>query len=314
LKVEKQKQIPSEKTNLHPRNKHRGQYDFKSLINASQELEEFVRLNDYDNESIDFFNPAAVKALNTALLKLYYNIDYWNIPKNYLCPPIPGRADYIHYMADVLSESNKGIIPKGASVKCLDIGMGANCIYPIIGNSEYGWSFVGTDVDSVAIESARNIIEKNPTLKGQIELRLQTNKNDIFNNIIYNNERFDLVICNPPFHGSLAEAQIGTHRKLSNLKQKKITKPILNFGGNNTELWYEGGEKKFVRLMIEQSIIYKKSCLWFSCLISKEANLEYIYKLFEKAAVPEVQTIPMGQGNKISRIVAWTFQTAQGRS
>jgi 23S rRNA (adenine1618-N6)-methyltransferase len=45
------------------------------------------------------------------LLISYYDIQKWDIP-HYLCPPIPGRADYIHYIADLLAESNNGIIPK----------------------------------------------------------------------------------------------------------------------------------------------------------------------------------------------------------
>jgi 23S rRNA (adenine1618-N6)-methyltransferase len=43
-------------------------------------------------------------------------------------PSIPGRADYIHYIADLLAESNNGIIPRSWD-QGLDIGIGANCIY-----------------------------------------------------------------------------------------------------------------------------------------------------------------------------------------
>jgi 23S rRNA (adenine1618-N6)-methyltransferase len=46
-------------------------------------------------------------------------------------PPIPGRADYIHYIADLLATTNSGI-PKETEYKDWDIGVGANCIYPII--------------------------------------------------------------------------------------------------------------------------------------------------------------------------------------
>ncbi|NTW18596.1 MAG: RlmF-related methyltransferase, partial [Nostocales cyanobacterium W4_Combined_metabat2_030] len=58
-----------------------------------------------------------------------------------------------------------------------------------------------------------------------------------FRNVIKKEERFDLTICNPPFHASFEEAQSGTLRKLSNLNHKRITKPTLNFGGQNKELW-----------------------------------------------------------------------------
>ena len=298
---------PKEKSSIHPRNKHRERYNFKLLIESCPELAEYVHLNAYNDESIDFFNPQAVKMLNKALLKHYYNIDYWDIPQHYLCPPIPGRADYIHYIADILSSNNKGKIPCDHQIKCLDIGVGANCVYPIIGNKEYGWTFVGSDIDAIALASAGKIIELNPLLQGKIELRLQSDPKEIFRGIIQANEFFDVSICNPPFHASLAEAQSGTMRKLTNLNHKKISKPILNFGGQNNELWCEGGEERFVCEMINQSREFANSCFWFSSLVSKSSHLDNIYNVLEKAKVVEVKTIPMGQGNKISRIVAWTF-------
>ncbi len=315
--IHQKKEHPKEKSKLHVRNKHRERYNFKQLIESCPELSQYVKVNVYDDESIDFFNPEAVKILNKALLKYFYGIENWNIPQNYLCPPIPGRADYIHYMADLLGNCEKyhKKIPTGEQIKCLDIGVGANCVYPIIGNKEYGWSFIGTDIDKIAIESAHQIITTNPFLIEKIELRLQTHSKNIFNGIIKEGEFIDLSICNPPFHASFAEAQAGTIRKLTNLKQinskinnKKITNPILNFGGQNSELWCEGGEEKFVNTMVMESKEFANSCFWFSSLISKHNSLESIYKTLKKVGATEIKTISMGQGNKTSRIVAWTFK------
>ena len=202
------------KSNLHPRNLHREQYDFQVLIETLPELKSFVKLNDYGNESIDFFDPEAVKFLNKALLKHFYQIDFWELPMNYLCPPIPGRADYIHYVADLINGKK--------DIKCLDIGVGANCVYPIIGISSYDWSFVGSDIDPIAIENAQQIASNNSILKDKLELRLQVNTSAIFKGILSKNERFDLSICNPPFHSSASEAQAGSQRKISNLKNKNI--------------------------------------------------------------------------------------------
>jgi 23S rRNA (adenine1618-N6)-methyltransferase len=309
--LSKKREHPKEKTQLHPRNKHRERYNFKKLIQSCPELAPFVSLNKYDDESVDFFNPEAVMMLNKALLNAYYDIVSWDIPKGYLCPPIPGRADYLHYLADLLGVKNKGKIPTGSSLKCFDIGVGANCVYPIIGCCEYGWSFVGTDIDPVAIQSARNIVELNPSLKGKVEMRLQNNPKDILRGIIKKDELFDLTICNPPFHASLAEARSGTLRKLNNLKSKKVSSAILNFGGRNSELWCEGGEEWFIQEMVYESKEFSSSCFWFSTLISKESTLKTVYEALRKVEAVEVKTIPMGQGNKISRIVAWTFLTPE---
>lgn len=300
------KEIPAEKENLHPRNAHRRGYDFDQLIKTSPALRPFVKPNQYEAASINFSDPEAVKALNKSLLKQYYGIDEWDIPEGYLCPPIPGRADYIHYVADLLGEMDNGNIPAGQKIKILDIGTGANCIYPIIGSSVYNWKFVGTDIDPLAIRSAKDIIAANSQLKGRILLRPQANRHNIFKGIIIQGEGFDATICNPPFHASAQEAQIATISKWNKLKGGQPQK-ALNFGGQKKELWYPGGEAAFIKLMIEQSALVAKQCLWFTTLVSKKDTLPGVYKALKNVAARGVRTIGMSQGQKVSRIVAWTF-------
>lgn len=310
----KNTQILSEKTNLHPRNPHRFRYDFEQLINSCTELKPFVFVNKYDSQTIDFANPKTVKMLNKAILKHFYSISYWDIPENYLCPPIPGRADYIHYIADLLSLNNNGFIPKGKSIKVLDIGVGANCVYPIIGSSAYGWDFIGSDIDPVAVQSAEKIIANNDSLLNKIEIRLQTSSSNIFKGIIMSDEVFEVSICNPPFHTSLEEASQGTQRKIKNLGGENPSKSVLNFGGQNAELWCEGGEEKFVIKMIQESASIPEKCVWFTSLISKKEHLPSIYRALKNVKALDIKTIDMAQGQKISRIVAWTFKPTTKKS
>lgn len=295
----------SEKKGLHPRNKHTNRYDFDVLISDLPSLENFVAVNKYNDKSIDFANPEAVKTLNKALLKHFYGIENWDIPSNYLCPPIPGRADYIHHIADVLANCDDNIIPLGEKITILDVGVGANCVYPIIGHQEYGWHFIGSDIDPVSIKSAEKIIQSNPVLQNGINVRLQDSKRNIFKNIITPEDFFDFTICNPPFHSSKEEASKGTERKLKNLG--KPDKAVLNFGGQNNELWCDGGEISFITNMIYESVHFKAHCFWFSTLVSKKENLKSIYRILKKVNSFEVKTIEMQHGNKTSRIVAWTF-------
>lgn len=299
----------TEKTSLHPRNPHRFRYDFKQLIQNCPELENFVFTNEHQIETINFSDPEAVKTLNKALLSFHYNIQNWDIPKYNLCPPIPGRADYIHYLADLLAETNNGIIPEGKSITGLDIGTGANCIYPIIGHSAYGWSFVGTDIDAKALQNCTKIIESNPKLIDIISLQKQMEPRFIFKNIIEPEDRFSFTICNPPFHASAEEANKATSRKVSNLEKNRTKTPVLNFSGQNAELWCKGGEIAFITQMIYESAKYSTQVLWFTSLVSKKENLKNIYKIVKKVGAVDVKTIDMAQGQKNSRIVAWSFQT-----
>lgn len=298
----------TEKTSLHPRNLHRFGYNFELLSQKNPDLGKFVFVNKHDIETIDFSDPQGVKQLNKALLQTNYDIHNWDIPNDFLCPPIPGRADYIHYIADLLATTNKGKIPEGENVVGLDIGIGANCIYPILGNAIHKWSFVGTDIDEIAIQNCKKIIEQNPKLAESISLQLQVDSHKIFKNIITPEDKFAFTICNPPFHNSAEEAQKIASRKVNNLnsKGKKTDNPILNFGGQNAELWCEGGELTFIKQMIYESAKYPMQCLWFTTLVSKQSNLRTLYKTLNLVAARH-KTIEMSQGQKTSRFIAWTF-------
>lgn len=298
---------PAEKTRLHPRNRHRERYDFDALKVSYPPLSPFVTKNIYGDDSIEFANPKAVRALNTALMMHYYGIKSWDIPEGYLCPPIPGRADYIHHAADLLSQSNYGKIPKGEHITVLDTGVGASCVYPVIGVSEYGWSFIGSEIDTTAVTSAQAIIDQNPHMTGKVTLRFNPDAGDIFTRIIEPDECIDLTICNPPFHASATEAQSGTIRKLKNLNPSKFPSPVLNFGGTPTELWCDGGEERFVKDMITQSKAYGDRVLWFTTLISRQSLVRRAQAALRDIGAKDIKIIPMGQGNKTSRILAWTY-------
>lgn len=304
--------MTAEKSTLHPRNLHRNSYDFEQLISCVPELKHYVFINSYGNQTINFSIPKAVKLLNKALLQHFYAVKNWDIPDENLCPPIPGRADYIHYLADLLTENSKEI-PKGISVKGLDIGTGANLVYPLIAHQSYGWQMLGTDINQKSLENAQKILDKNPDFSSHIQLKFQPDSNFIFKNILCQENRFTFSMCNPPFHDSEESAMKGNIRKTKNLKKSKTPKTNLNFGGQQSELWCEGGELAFISKMIEESALFSSQILWFTCLVSKQENLFKLTSLLKKVKAVEVKTIDMSQGQKISRILAWTFVPKENR-
>ncbi len=299
---------PEQPNPLHPRNRHQGRYDFPALIRRHPALAPFVILNPYGKRSIDFANPEAVKTLNRALLAEHYGIRHWDIPAGYLCPPIPGRADYLHGLADLLATEHSDVIPRGTALQVLDIGVGANCIYPLIGHREYGWSFLGADIDPTALASAETIVRANK-LGGAIRLRRQSDPTRIFQGLVQTDERFDLTLCNPPFHASAEEAIRGSRRKWRNLGKldPKRKLPLLNFGGQGAELHCPGGEAAFIERMIAESEQFAGQVYWFSSLVSKAANLPTAQAALKRAGAVDVRVVPMAQGQKQSRFIAWTF-------
>ena len=299
---------PEGKGQLHPRNRHQGRYDFPALLQAHPALARFVIRNPYGKPSIDFADPAAVRTFNRALLAQLYGLHHWDIPEGYLCPPVPGRADYLHGLADVLATSNAGIIPRGEQVRVLDIGTGANCIYPLLGHIDYGWQFVGSDIDPQALAAAqRNLVANG--LDQAIELRLQSQRSQIFRGLLRADERFHLTLCNPPFHASASEAHSGSRRKWRNLGKLDPSRqlPALNFGGQHNELWCPGGELAFIQQMIEESREHAAQVLWFSCLVSKAGNLPILHARLRQVGARQIRQVDMAQGQKQSRFLAWSF-------
>lgn len=295
------------KPGLHPRNRHLGGYDFPRLVKAAPDLAPFLRRGPHGATTLDFADPAAVKALNRALLAEAYGIRGWDLPEGCLCPPIPGRADYLHHLADLLADG--GPIPRGPAVRVLDVGVGASAIYPLVGHREYGWSFVGSDIDGEALASAARILAANPGLGAALDLRRQPDREAVFRGIVRPGERFDLTLCNPPFHGSLREA-----REAAQTKWRKLGRGAAgasrNFGGRGAELWCEGGEAGFVRRMAAESAAFADQVRWFTTLVSSSANLPALQRALRQAGAVRIRTVPMAQGQKQSRFVAWSFRDA----
>lgn len=298
--------MTTEKSSLHARNLHRNPYDFDLLISCVPELKQYVFENKYGTTTINFSIPKAVKLLNKALLQHFYYVKNWDIPDANLCPPIPGRADYVHYIADLLADQQKQI-PLGSSIRGLDIGTGANLVYPLIAHSSYGWKMLGTDINEDSLQNAQQILNQNDDLQSDIQLKKQLDSSSIFKNIIDEGDQFDFTMCNPPFHDSEEAALKGNLRKTKNLNKSKIQKPNLNFGGQQSELWCEGGEIAFISNMIQESALFANQVLWFTCLVSKKDNLSRLQKLLTKVKAHDVKIIEMAQGQKISRMLAWTF-------
>ncbi len=269
-------------------------------MSSTPELVPFVFVNEHEKQTVDFASPKAVKTLNKALLKEHYSIDFWDFPETNLCPPIPGRVDYIHHIADLLKQSRLS-----ENIEVLDIGTGASCIYPLLGNAEYGWRFVGTDVNDNALKSANGIVAKND-LGAVVKLRRQYDESNVFIGIFAKGDAFSITMCNPPFYKSETEAMEVTTRKLKGLG--KVTNEVTrNFAGQSQELWYKGGEKAFLHTYLYESSLHKTNSFWYTSLVSNKDNVKSMQKSLKKLGASKVRILEMEQGNKKSRVVAWTF-------
>jgi len=293
--------------------------------------------------TINFSDPAAVRALNTALAVADYGLSAAFsdvLPPDALVPPIPGRADYVHYLADALRDSAGGgptaQIPSGPDVRGFDIGTGAVCIYALLGAAAYGWSVVGSDVRPEHVRSSARIAAASG-LAGRIDVRRQLDRDRVFGGVWERDEAFDFVMCNPPFYPSAEAFAAESRRKVRNLarggKRRAGGRPGRddstaggsgagrkgsdNFGGSGSELWCKGGEVAFVSRMVEESARYADRCLWFTSLVSRQDNVDKIEKRFKvkktELVVGSGETIKIwkkvrcGAGAKGSTILMWSY-------
>ena len=285
---------------MHPKNKYQGSYDFKELIRVLPDLMEVLIKNPRGEDTIQFSDPKSVKLLNKALLRSYYGINYWDIPDGYLVPPIPSRSDYIHYVAELIPPK------KSQNIKMMDIGTGANLIYPIVAIASYGWSVIGTDIDPVAIKHAQNIVSNNPSLSNHCKLREQNNSKHILKGMIHPSEYYDIVVCNPPFHASQTKAQKAASRKRKNLNYKADSKD-LNFGGQSNELWYPGGELAFLKTYVREAKGYASQLGWCTSLVSSHRLLATLQQLLQELCAKQIKIISMKHGQKVSAVLCWRF-------
>ena len=289
----------------------------QALASANPALKPFLIESKSGRSSINFSDDRAVKELNRALLIHHYHIQYWDIPDGHLCPPIPGRVDYLLGVKDALAEQGFDSALKSEDFRALDIGTGANLIYPIVGHGLFDWQWVATDIEQSSLENAQIIVDKNPELKEKIELRLQANSGNIFDGVIHGDEFFHISCCNPPFHKSAKEAMAGSIRKNKNLARNKTKRKSnvrtsssdnhLNFSGKSNELWCKGGELAFVKTMIKESRDVSDRVGLFTCLISKKDNLSPIYAALKEQKVSSFKAHDMQQGSKISRFISWKY-------
>ena len=168
----------------HPRNRYAGPLDLRALMEKHPSLQEFIRKKggsnsgeENDPEAVEqqqqqqqseegykflFHNKEASVALTKALLLEDYGLQ-WEHPVDQLCPPLTNRLNYIHWIQDLLEETQPEYLHRDqeGALWGIDIGTGASCVYPLLGHKEYGWRFVATEVDPVSVEFARNNVARN---------------------------------------------------------------------------------------------------------------------------------------------------------
>ena len=263
--------------------------DFKFLSEEFPEFKKYVYINKYGGYSINWKNPNSIKELVKTILNKFLNIIYYEIPENFLVPTLTSRYNYLNYINKLFTKfkiENKEKI-------LIDIGTGANIIYPLLGYKLYNWNFIASEINEDAIKIGKKIIKEN-NLEKEIFIFKQNDSKKIFENIININKKYLCSICNPPFF------DINTEIKKDNL----YTDNEYNYN----EVYCEGGEIFFIKEMIKESYIYKKNIFLFSSLIGRKNNMKKIYSVIKN--IKEISLLnktTIKQGKNARWIIIWSF-------
>uniref|UniRef100_A0A7N2MYC5 U6 small nuclear RNA (adenine-(43)-N(6))-methyltransferase n=1 Tax=Quercus lobata TaxID=97700 RepID=A0A7N2MYC5_QUELO len=271
-------------------------------------------------------------------------ISQW-IPDGQLCPTVPNRSNYIHWIEDLLASD---IIPKtntsGGNVRGFDIGTGANCIYPLLGASLLGWSFVGSDVTEIALEWAEQNVKNNPHISQLIEIRKVKSCED--GPSMEKSHDGESVSCESKIELSacvvredvhlLPSASFDLH---SDANKRYNGPPVLldvirdgekfdfcmcnppffetmeeaglnpktSCGGTPEEMICPGGEKAFITRIIEDSAVLKQSFRWYTSMVGRKSNVKSLTAKLWEVGVTIVKTTEFVQGQTCRWGLAWSF-------
>ncbi|XP_077246559.1 methyltransferase isoform X2 [Tasmannia lanceolata] len=324
---------------IHPRNRYaENPPDFRLLASLYPSFEPFVFYSRDGRPRIDWTDFNATRELTRILLHHHHSINWW-IPDGQLCPTVPNRSNYIHWIEDLLSSD---VIPKidggGVRVRGFDIGTGANCIYPLLGASLLGWNFVGSDVTDVALEWAEKNVGNNPHLSELIEIRKAVDQSfsdgvtsdlgeivSVVPGIEEESDKDGSVVVEvdalsdgkksyqgpPVLIGVVRDGEKFDFCMCNPPFFESIAEAGLNpktsCGGTFEEMVCPGGEQAFITQIIEDSVKLKQSFRWYTTMVGRKANLKVLVPKLREVGVSIVKTTEFVQGQTSRWGLAWSF-------
>ncbi|ORX56176.1 hypothetical protein DM01DRAFT_1334670 [Hesseltinella vesiculosa] len=240
----------------------------------------------------------AVKELTICLLKRDFDLNV-QLPLTRLIPPIPNRLNYILWIEDLLMETMPDVDSR--PVHGIDIGVGASCIYPLLGcRSNPNWHFLGTEIDEESLHCAQANVMANQ-LDNRITLVLNNDSFRIF--VLPVNTTYDFCMCNPPFYASMKELEEG-------LRNKEL-EPSAVCTGSNSELITDGGEFAFIKRMILESVRYRDRIHWYTSMMGLKRTIRPITQVLKEHKINNYVVTEFCQGRTKRWGIAWSFQSAR---
>lgn len=299
-----------------------------SLIEAKGKSVEVEQVNQIEEEespySLKLFDPKSRLFFARLMLKKYFDVQKYPLPLGYLIPNVSGRfyslillkkliekkeAEQLQSGNSIISKTQvealffereeKRVHKNGQKRRIIDLGVGANCIFPLLAAKAFDWKVLGFEKNEKSYKIAQEIITSNNLEK---EITLECNATyerlifDFFTKFRSGEEDHvhDALICNPPFYFNFKD-----------FKKRKRK----GFTGKPHEVICEGGEVRFAKSLITESEMLRKKIRWFSLYLSEKSSMFALKrKLDSLDSVSRVfhRIIPLGKKKRF--FLAWTFK------
>ncbi|GJQ09286.1 hypothetical protein GpartN1_g1077.t1 [Galdieria partita] len=259
-----------------------GRPDFEKLAQLDDELSKYYRRG-----RLDFRKERVCISLTRAIFLHEFGLQ-WSIPPGHLCPAIPSRLEYLCWIEALLKYENILQPP----IRGLDIGTGANCVYPLLGAKLLGFHFIATEVDEESYQGAlKNVLDNN--LSSQVEVR-KVSQGQILRGIVKGTDSFHFAMCNPPFFSDMSEASVHPFRVKTGDERQMVT---------------SGGEVSFIAQMAEESVEFSQNIRWFTSLVGRKKDLGILQRYIQENITTEVRRTCLKQGRTSRWIIAWSFKS-----
>ncbi|WWD17985.1 hypothetical protein CI109_102431 [Kwoniella shandongensis] len=270
--------------------------DFARLASRYTEFAPYVTVGEDGHVSLDFQDPAALRALTRCLLKEDWDLDV-DLREDRICPTLTNRLDYLLHVLDL--EPFLPLTSTSKPLRILDIGTGAVAIYPLLLHRlRPSCEVIATEIDDTSYVHALSVFETNNIPSSSISIQKSPAPDPIFFPLLHSDDSFDVTICNPPFFGSEEEMRHGQELKA----QGSHAAPTAAIN----ELITPGGEVAFIGKMIEESLRTGTRCEWYTSLIGKFSSLAPLIDLLRKHKIDNYLLKSIKQAKTTRWILGWS--------
>ncbi|KZV77535.1 S-adenosyl-L-methionine dependent methyltransferase [Peniophora sp. CONT] len=293
---------------MHPRNPYSVPPDFSALAQAYPQLQRHL-LQTTSGVTIDFHDELAQRTLTKALLYRDFNLDL-SIPGDRLCAKSVWTQrlmqctkaydvislNYVLWIQDILQATSS---PEEGTKYGIDIGTGASAIYPLLFCRVVpDCMFVATELDGRSLLSAQENVARNQ-LSERVRVLPATVNGPILFPVASHQARFSFTMCNPPFYTSAEDI-------LRSAEGKELP-PGAVCTGSEVEMITEGGEAAFVCKMVQESLVYRERCQWYTSMLGKLSSITEVVELLREHKIDNYGITEFVQGQTRRWAIAWSF-------